>query len=184
MKFLKNKLRKDFLEILPKDSIGAEIGVFKGNFSKNIKDIVNPRKLHLIDPWWTDGEEEWIWDSGNQGNKVDAYIKIVKYFENDIIDGKVVINIVDDLKYLPKISDNYFDWVYLDTTHQYEQTKKELEILKDKVKNGGLIAGHDWRPNPKHKHHGVFKAVNEFLKRYPYELIYLDNFLQWCIRKI
>lgn len=36
----------------PTDSVGAEIGVFKGEFTAHILRRVQPKELHLIDAWW------------------------------------------------------------------------------------------------------------------------------------
>ena len=44
--------RSDFLSRLPKDAVCAEIGVFRGEFSRQILEIKAPRELHLIDGWW------------------------------------------------------------------------------------------------------------------------------------
>ena len=43
--------------------------------------------------------------------------------------------------------------------------------LKDKVKDDGLIMGHDWILDPKHRHYGVHKAVTEFCKKYNWKVI-------------
>ena len=43
--------RKFLLEMMPKNSVCAEIGVNQGQFSKEILEVVQPKKLHLIDPW-------------------------------------------------------------------------------------------------------------------------------------
>jgi len=43
--------RLQLLRKLPKDSICAEIGVWKGNFSELIFAVTRPKMLHLIDPW-------------------------------------------------------------------------------------------------------------------------------------
>jgi hypothetical protein len=43
------------------------------------------------------------------------------------------------------------------------------------VKSSGIISGDDWRPDPNHIHHGVYKALNEFILKYNYELIYADD---------
>src|SRR3989338_3955014 len=48
--------REHFLNILPKNAVGAEIGVFKGEFSPHLLDITKPRELHLVDLWWKIGE--------------------------------------------------------------------------------------------------------------------------------
>jgi hypothetical protein len=83
---------------------------------------------------------------------------------------------------LPQFPDRYFDWVYIDTLHFYEHTRDELALLKTKVKVDGVIAGDDWLPDPSHRHHGVCRAVTEFVQAEPYELIYADEQdLQWAI---
>jgi hypothetical protein len=52
------------------------------------------------------------------------------------------------------------------------------------VKSSGIISGDDWRPDPNHIHHGVYKALNEFILKYNYELIYADDKnLQWFIKQ-
>jgi len=56
-----------------------------------------------------------------------------------------VLWIDDDLVALTRMPDEHLDWAYLDTTHQYDQTATELQLLKQKVKPGGIIAGDDWR---------------------------------------
>jgi hypothetical protein len=42
------------------------------------------------------------------------------------------------------IPDGYFDGVFLDTTHTYEDTKREIGAWMPKIKKGGIFAGHDY----------------------------------------
>ncbi len=51
--------RIELLHSMPKQSVCAEIGVYKGDFSSRIIDIVNPTKLYLIDPWQFHEEAEY-----------------------------------------------------------------------------------------------------------------------------
>ena len=76
---------RDFLlHAMPKNSICAEIGVHEGEFSRRILDIVNPRRLHLIDPWKY--EEDELYSKALYGGKagvsqahLDArYLKVVE----------------------------------------------------------------------------------------------------------
>lgn len=61
-----------------------------------------------------------------------------------------------------KIKDNSVDLLFLDASHEYDQTKKELEDYWPKIKPGGLLLGHDYRT----KSPGVIQAVNErFISR-------------------
>jgi hypothetical protein len=67
----------------------------------------------------------------------------------------------------------------------YEHTWAELELLQQKVKPGGLIAGHDWHPDPEHRHHGVYLAVHEFCEKYGWRVKKVDKlYTQWCIERI
>src|ERR1700679_3478846 len=43
--------RQALLARLPKQAICAEIGVWKGAFSRQILEEARPLELHLIDPW-------------------------------------------------------------------------------------------------------------------------------------
>ena len=43
--------RKFLLEMMPKNSICVEVGVWEGNFSEQILKTVKPKKLILIDSW-------------------------------------------------------------------------------------------------------------------------------------
>ncbi len=176
--------REDFLKIFPKHSVGAEIGVFKGEFSVLIAQIVQPKKLHLIDVWWKlFGEHYPDWGDYTDFGK----LKTKDAFDNakNLLAGfdGVSFHVDNSIDCLNSFENNYFDWVYLDSSHSYEDTHRELEVLRSKVKKDGLIAGHDWQPDPSHRHHGVFKAINEFMKKHNYELVKIDSHFQWCIRK-
>lgn len=168
-------------EIIPKNGVGAELGVYKGTFTRCLLDVSNPSALHIVDPWYL-MESEWTWGLGNRST-VDALIRILDEFRRELVGGRIVLNIGFDLDVLATFPDQYFDWVYLDTNHQYLQTQKELQILKLKVKKDGVIAGDDWHSDPSHPHHGVCRAVNEFVDREPYKVIYADGSdLQWAIK--
>jgi hypothetical protein len=91
---------------------------------------------------------------------------------------------------IASVQDNYFDWVYLDTDHTYETTRRELELLRSKMKKGGIIAGHDYLMgnwNAGHRY-GVIEAVREFCLKYDWEMIFLTHELDippsFAIRQI
>lgn len=169
-------------EILPKNGIGAELGVFKGHLSPILLKHTNATKLHLIDPWYF-LTAHWRWAFGNQST-VDSLIKVLQTFKKEIEDQRIIVHVGDDRQILETFPDRYFDWVYIDSSHAYQHTKQELQILDSKMKDKGIIAGDDWQPKPSHKHHGIFKAVNEFLASEKYRLVYSnkDN-LQWAMKK-
>lgn len=169
-------------ELLPKGGVGAEIGVFKGRFSPVLLRVSDAAQLHLIDPWYL-LTPEWHWGTGDRST-ANAVRRIERRFRRQIEEGRVQVHIGHDLDLLPTFADATFDWVYLDSSHAYEHTVQELDLLHEKVKAGGMIAGDDWRPDPEHPHHGVHRAVNEFVAARGYEVLYADaDNRQWAIRQ-
>jgi hypothetical protein len=167
---------------LREHAVAAELGVLKGDFSRAVVRELKPAKLHLVDPWYLQGPE-WPWAYGDRST-VHALSGILRDFAPELGRGQVVLNIGYDQDVLATMPDAYLDWVYVDTTHEYEHTKLELQLLQKKVKPSGVIAGDDWQPNPAHRDHGVYKAVQELLAEGSYEILYADpKNLQWAIRR-
>lgn len=169
-------------QIMPKNGIGAELGVFKGHLSPLLLQKTQAKTLHLIDPWYF-LSPKWDWATGNQST-VDGLRNVLHIFKKDIEQGRILVHVGDDLHILSTFAGQTFDWVYIDSSHEYEHTKQELQILAHKVKATGVIAGDDWLPDPTHRHHGVYKAVNEFIAAENYQLIYANEAnRQWAIKK-
>lgn len=49
----------------------------------------------------------------------------------------------DSLNASCKFPDFHFDFVFLDSSHLYEQTKAEIRLWHRKIKVGGILGGHD-----------------------------------------
>lgn len=177
------KIRGPIMDkFLPKNSIGVELGVLKGHFSSVLLETTMPKELHLIDPFYF-LDAEWHWSEGNLST-IDAVCNILQKNKKRIEEKQVFLHIQDDRIVLKSFSDAYFDWAYLDSSHEYFHTKDELNLLHTKVKPDGIIAGDDWVSDPSHKHHGVYKAVNEFIIEFNYDLIYAsDENKQWFIKR-
>ena len=98
--------------------------------------------------------------------------------EAAIASGDVEINRGLSRERLSEFSDEYLDWIYIDTDHSYLTTKDELLIASSKVKRGGYIAGHDFTSgNPvKALPYGVIQACNEFCVKegWGYEFLTLE----------
>jgi hypothetical protein len=179
----RGSIRAKFLEqMIPKGGVGAELGVYKGHFTRFILDVVAPERLHLIDPWYLLGER-WEWADGNQST-IEALAGILRAYAAELTCGRAILHVGYDLEVLRTFPDAYFDWVYLDTSHDYGHSVEELELLAVKVNASGVIAGDDWQTDPAHVHHGVCRAVREFIAYEPYDLLYADDTdKQWAIRR-
>jgi hypothetical protein len=171
--------RSRFLRQMPKGAVCAEIGVFRGEFTRDILRVTRPIEIHLIDGWWL--VEDRMFEDHDEEERL--AILQAAHGEVDALAAQhpeCTVHIADDLDLLPTFPDGYFDWVYLDSSHDYEHTVKELEILRQKT---GLISGHDWTEDTSHRHHGVCKAVVEFRDRYGWRLKAADPWGQWLIRR-
>jgi|SRR6186713_1306435 len=172
------KDRTHLLKYMPQNAIVAEIGVNEGDFSEQILSICSPGKLYLIDVWASKRYHSGLFE------------KVKNRFASQLEKGQ--IEIIRDLSFgaIASCPDNSFDWVYLDTDHTYATTQRELELLRPKMKNAGIIAGHDYiigNWNAGHRY-GVIEAVREFCIRYNWEMIYLTHELDippsFAIREI
>lgn len=172
--------RSFLLEMLPKQSIGAEIGVHKGNFSQKIINSISPKELHLIDPWEHQTSdtyaEAWYGGQAKEGQKTmdERYSKVCDQFSQQIQAGQVKVHRGYSTDILEQFPDEYFDWIYIDGNHLYEYVLKDLELSFKKTKSGGLITGDDYGSGRWWKG-GVKQAVDQFTKRKGIKLVEICN---------
>jgi len=150
--------RTDLLRLLPKNAIIAEIGVFKGEFSQNILDICDPRKLYLVDIFTGctgSGDKD-----GNNIVDADMSKEFDKLVDLYFFSNVVRLRKMTSLEFLTHCEDDSLDAIYLDADHSYNSVSQELALCRDKVRAGGYICGHDYNPQ-----WGVKRAVDEFCER-------------------
>lgn len=170
--------------MMPKNSICAEVGVFRGDFSRDILKIVKPRKLFLIDAW-TYSKDYHATNYSNDANQANYNLNYERTKQRML--GKQNVEIIrgrteETLKSFPN---NYFDWIYLDADHRYEFIKKDLEQAFLKVKPLGFITGDDYVDNIEEstKFFGVIKAVTEFKSTHSVRLLKLKSD-QYILQKL
>jgi len=165
MKKIKPNRRDFLLKKMPKNSIGAEIGVWKGVFTQRILSLVEPQKLHLIDPWKFQEEFPNRLYGGQVANSQEDMDKIYESVVAKTKGKNVIIHRDFSSNVIPQLEKNYLDWVYIDGNHHYEFVKQDLELCFQKVKRGGFIAGDDYNWSPKENRDDVpvRRAVNEFI---------------------
>ncbi len=119
--------------------------------------------MHLVD----------LWGSSRYNSKVESNVR--EKFSDQISNNIIEINKGFSTEILNNFQDHYFDWVYIDSDHGYKVTMNELEILDYKIKNDGIICGHDYisRSRKKGRKYGVIEAVHEFCSSRNYEIIYI-----------
>jgi hypothetical protein len=172
------------LQYAAKDGIGAEVGVFRGHFSEVILAKLTPKKLYLVDPWEKQGEFfDWGADYTNGRSlptavaRRDAELRALRFPATEVI-------VVED--FFPACRDRILeplDWIYIDSSHLFDQTLVELTESAKIVKPGAMIMGDDFFPMADHVYQGVARAVNRFVSTEPFEFIAAGPQGQWCIRR-
>lgn len=137
----------------------VEVGTWKGRSACFMAvEIINSGKdikFDCVDTW------EFVTTSKEIGE--DKFSNLFSIFLSNIEPVKDHINIVKSLSWdgAKFYDDNSLDFVFIDAAHDHESVTKDLVSWFPKVKNGGIIAGHDY-----HVDMGVYTAVNDFFKNY------------------
>lgn len=157
--------RSDLLKILPQWLRIAELGVFHGDFSKEIIEVCCPSKLYLVDLF-----QGQVSCGDKDGENVIIDEDLSKYYEilKDRYKNTPRVDVIkmDTILFLESIP--VIDVVYIDSAHNYEQVFKELYKSYCNI-NIQYILGHDY------DNEGVKKAVDEFCRDTNLEITYLTN---------
>ena len=127
-----------------------EIGSYMGESTMMFASTGIFKEIHVIDPF--EGTEKMNEEYGYTWDEVKKEFETnIRYFDNITLHEDYSYNVVDEFE------DSSFDFIYIDASHTYEDTKKDIELYLPKVK--GIISGHDYHES----HSGVMKATNEIL---------------------
>ena len=178
--------RHDMLSLVPHHGVVAEIGVFEGQFSKEIADVCLPRELVLIDIWApgpmvsadVDGHNRRVYDGVDLEKTTRARM--------ESLEGVRIVKSPSSV--LGTFPEGYFDMIYIDADHSYEGVMVDLANAAKVIKDGGLIMGHDYDHNPakntKEYPFGVRRAVDEFCQMHgqAIEAVGMDGCVSYAIR--
>lgn len=83
---------------------------------------------------------------------------ILRQMENNLrpYQDRYTFHNAESLEIVMQIEDHYFDYIYIDGSHEYEDVVKDIAAWWNKLKPGGVIGGHDYDLP------GVKRAVQEF----------------------
>jgi len=174
-----NKDSKNIMSLIEPNTIGAEVGVWYGNSSKQFLGRAIS-ELHLVDAWSVEPYKEST-EHGTYENYLERYSKICggntekdfqKHYDNVYKTVKSTVGTDPRVTIYRMNSDEWFksfdkklDWIYVDGDHSYEGCLRDLNNAIKIVKVGGLILGDDYKwPGTAYGKAGVTQAVDEFLQ--------------------
>lgn len=135
----------------------VEIGCWKGRsacfLGVEINNSGKSISLDCVDTW--QGSEEHV------GYDVLENDGLYKEFMNNVKPLSHIINPIrmSSLDASKLYEDGSLDFVFIDASHKYDDVKADIEAWYPKVKQGGIIAGHDYPSWSE-----VVLAVDEFFK--------------------
>jgi hypothetical protein len=175
------------LGTLPKDSVGAEVGVWEGDMSSKLLQQVRPKKLLLVDPWAFDPRfADSLFGGGSAKSQVDMDTvcqKVRKRFATEISQGVVSVHRCSSAECAGSVAAEALDWVYIDGNHTYEFVLEDLRSWYPKVRPGGLVVGDDYDRPDAWWDDGVTRAVMEFVKTEAVMVEAIHNH-QYVLRKV
>lgn len=151
-------------EILLKNGIlaksAAEIGVWRGHSSIGfLRLLPSLEKFILVDSWTQ--YPDYTTSGDNKAHTFLLQDKLICEDRVYFFNNKIEILPQLSLEAASKIADRSLDFIFIDANHSYEYVKQDILVWRPKVKQGGLLAGHDIDlPN----FPGVRKAVEETIR--------------------
>ena len=178
IKKISSDKRAYILEQLDKNSKFVEVGVWKGDFSRQIWNISSPNLLVLVDSWTFDekvrgcapqvsGEEPLNQNFFDQAKK-DTYDKFKNIQNVHILD-------CNSQEASSKYEDNFFDYIYIDAEHTYQAVTKDLEVWYPKLKKNGTLFGDDYYWREEDDTLSLHRAYQEFIQK--------NHIKKWCVFK-
>jgi hypothetical protein len=184
---------------------GVEIGVLKGEFSKQI--LKNwGGTLYMVDVWKALGDE--YIDSSNHVNHTTAYQETMKSIQE--YEDRAIMIRTNSKTASEMFEDESLDFIFIDANHAYDYVVEDINMWFPKLKKGGIFSGHDyilmdWYKDPnftenkKDKHiytfttdgepfyngiFGVNPAVDEFCEKMGYKVNHTGEwFATWWFIK-
>ena len=156
--------------------VGVETGAYLDIYYPQLESITE--KFYLVDMWQYEGNEDFVdkYSGGNYNNELEKGYDRVKRLYGD--NPKVQMCKGSSEDWAEKFEDGFFDYLYLDADHSKKSVLADLKSWYPKVKNGGIIAGHDVycdQNNAFREHFDVEGALAEFFSEEQQENIHLTN---------
>jgi hypothetical protein len=141
--------------------VGAEIGVFEGEYSRYLLKFIPKLKLYGIDLWdkyptYKDFEKVTLQEAYKKAlNNTKKYdCELIKEWSHEAV---------------KRFKDESLDFVFIDGNHAYEYVVQDIALWSKKVRKGGIVYGHDfddYSTSRRWREMNVINAVEGWVKSY------------------
>jgi SAM-dependent methyltransferase len=151
--------------------VGLEIGCDIGDTSNFLLDSNPTLDLTSIDPY-----ENYVdWNGNHLAGREEMYYNVLKRLDGYSNRFELIRRTSDDAVDL--FVDEYFDVIFIDGLHTYEQLTKDCANYYSKLKPGGIFAGHDFTAIE-----GVNRAAKEFAAQVGKEILLTEKDVWYWIK--
>ena len=130
--------------------VGAEIGVWAGNYSKLLFNSITDLKLILVDPW-----------AAYNKMRDDQMESVLSRCQKKLAGCNAEYMRMTSLEAAALVPDKSLDFIYIDGLHEFDPVMRDIIYWSRKVRPGGIIAGHDYY---EFYQGGVIQAVNAYTR--------------------
>lgn len=166
-------------EYIKPDTTGAEIGVYRGDFSQEIYSLCRPKMLYLIDAWqkYQEYEKDSLCHTNQDGNYNDTKSQMahaIKAGRCEVIRGFSAA--VAKSWTGPKLK-----WIFLDSIHTFPFVLEDLREWSKHMTEDGVIMMHDYteRAAALAMDFGVIKACAQFCEESGWEVFAVTQEGDW-----
>lgn len=164
--------RLDLIKLLPQGAQLAEIGVYRGEFAKQMLDLPTLGHLYLVDPWQRiPGYRDPVVETDPEDN----YERTLANLRGHLNGGRVTIYRETSLMASQRIAPAQLDGAYIDADHSFAAVFYDLNRWSSRLKPEALLMGHDFVDNDTSRKYGwgVIQAVEAFCKASDWRMEYL-----------
>ena len=144
------------LALAARGGIGAEVGIWDGDFSAILLQILAPTQLHLID--------------------IAVRERVTTRFRDKLDEAILTVHQGDSVEVLRQFPDEHFNWIYVDGDHSYYGVSRDAEVAIRKIKPAGVLFFNDYTMGDHNVPerffpYGVIPVVNDLCLNSGFEMI-------------
>lgn len=159
--------------------LGAEVGVWRGHLSAALLGAFPELILWMVDPWETGGSHETMPKSIAEMRAAYREAMDLTAFASE----RRRVRTMTSEQATILLADRLLDFAFIDAEHTYECVRQDCGLWFPKVREGGLLCGHDYDgKGDRSGKFGVKRAVDEFVAVVGRE-VHVERGLIWWIEK-
>lgn len=162
--FTREKLAQLFREL--GYTVGAEVGVAEGHFSRVLCEHISGLHLHCCDLWDTYYRDTTKLKDRHMQDDALA----LAHKKLDKLGAKFVRKA--SMEAVKEFADRSLDFVYIDADHSFDFVMQDIIEWSKKVRRGGIVAGHDFY---RFRGAGVVEAVEAYTNAHQIQEWFLDD---------